>query len=173
MSAEFDNLIYENSLSTQKDVADFVMEGKGTVTFPKGRMRMESILSPDKDQDPNIVYWCPVDFPEDICIKWDFWPIKEPGLCIIFFAAKGRNGEDLFSDELEERTGIYGQYTMGDINAYHLSYFRRKHPINARAFQTCNLRKSHGFHMVARGGDPLPSVNDAVPPYHITLKKKE
>ena len=92
------------------------------------------------------------------------------GLCILFFAAKGRNGEDLFSSTLAERTGEYRQYHHGDINALHVSYFRRRWP-EERAFHTCNLRKSYGFHMVAQGADPLPPVADATPPYRIQVVK--
>ena len=61
-------------------------------------------------------------------------------------------------------------YHHGDLNALHISYFRRKHP-SERAFHTCNLRKSFGFHMVAQGADPLPGVADAQPPYHVRLIK--
>jgi hypothetical protein len=116
------------------------------------------------------VFWCPNEFPADVAISWEFWPIREPGLCILFFAAVGREGEDLFAPSLARRTGEYGMYHHGDINALHISYFRRRYP-QERAFQTCNLRKSYGFHLVALGADPIPSVGDAQPPYHIQLIK--
>ncbi|MGN6359981.1 MAG: DUF1961 family protein, partial [Thermomicrobiales bacterium] len=61
-------------------------------------------------------------------------------------------------------------YHSGDLNALHVSYFRRRFP-DERAFHTCNLRKSHGFHLVCQGADPLPSVVDATPPYHLALVK--
>lgn len=51
-----------------------------------------------------------------------------------------------------------------------MSYFRRRYP-EERAFHTCNLRKSRGFHLVAQGADPLPPVADARPPYRIALTK--
>ena len=51
-----------------------------------------------------------------------------------------------------------------------MSYFRRRQA-DERPFTTCNLRKSHGFHLVARGADPIPSVPDAVPPYRISVLK--
>jgi hypothetical protein len=71
---------------------------------------------------------------------------------------------------LNPRSGEYNQYHHGDINAFHVSYFRRRWP-EERAFHTCNLRKSYGFHMVAQGADPIPSVEDVTPPYHIRLVK--
>lgn len=61
-------------------------------------------------------------------------------------------------------------YHHGDINAYHISYFRRRWP-EERAFHLCNLRKSYGFHMVAQGADPLPPVEDAQGPYQIGVVK--
>ena len=72
---------------------------------------------------------------------------------MMFFAAQGRNGENLFDPQLQKRTGEYIQYHHGDINAFHVSYFRRKEP-DERAFHTCNLRKSYGFYLVCQGADP-------------------
>lgn len=162
--------IYDNPLASESDVAGFRLEGDAAVTFPQGRMRMESCRDPEEGQAANFVYWCPEDFPESVAVSWDFWPVREPGLCILFFAARGRNGEELFSPDLEPRTGEYQQYHSGDIDALHISYFRHRFE-KERAFRTCNLRKSCGFHMVAQGADPLPPVPDAMPPYHIRLVK--
>jgi hypothetical protein len=164
------SLLYENKLACAEDVADFVMEGDGAVTFPLGRMRLESTRHPSEGQAANIVYWCRETFPSDIIIRWKFWPIRQPGLAIMFFAAEGRNGEDLFDPSLSKRTGIYDQYHHGDINAYHISYFRKSYP-EERRFQTCNLRKSYGFHLTAQGADPLPSVEHSDPPYQIQIVK--
>lgn len=163
-------VLYENPLAEADDVKGFVLEGDAAITFPQERMRMENLRDPAEGQAANFVYWCPADLPADVAVSWDFWPIREPGLCILFFAAAGRNGEGLFDPRLTRRTGEYQQYHHGDIKALHVSYFRRKHP-KERAFQTCNLRKSYGFHMVCRGADPLPSVADALPPYHVHLIK--
>lgn len=165
------DLIYENPLATEADVRGFRLEGQAEVSFPEGRMRMENRIDPAEGQKANFVYWCPEMLPDNIAITWEFRALREPGLCILFFAATGRHGEDLFDPALAARTGEYNLYHHGDINALHISYFRRKHPTE-RAFQTCNLRKSYGFHMVAQGADPLPSVEDAMPPYHIELVKR-
>jgi hypothetical protein len=163
-------IIYQNPLVASADIDGWRMEGDGATSFPMQRMRMEGTRDLEEGQKANIVHWCPQDFPDHIRISWDFYPIREPGLCILFFAAKGRNGEDLFDPKLAERTGPYDQYHSGDINALHVSYFRRKHP-RERAFTTCNLRKSYGFHLVAQCADPLPSVPDATGPYRIELIK--
>jgi hypothetical protein len=163
-------LIYDNPLASFKDVEGFVMEGEAKISFEAGRMRMENSLDESMDQKANFVYWCPVEFPENIIVEWDFYPVKEPGLAILFFGAKGINGESIFDPTLQKRTGEYNLYHHGDINAFHVSYFRRRWE-DERAFHTCNLRKSYGFHMVAQGADPIPDVEDAKSPYHIRLEK--
>ncbi|RIX49254.1 DUF1961 family protein [Paenibacillus nanensis] len=167
---ELGELLYRNPLAHEEDVKAFVMEGDGAVSFPLGRMRLESRRDPQEGQAANIVYWCHETFPDDIVIRWKFWPIRQPGLCILFFSAAGRGGEDLFDPALQPRTGIYEQYHHGDINAYHLSYFRKSYA-SERRFQTCNLRKSYGFHLTAQGADPIPSIADCDPPYRMQVVK--
>ena len=162
-------VIYENSLAQATDCADWVMEGDGVVSFPKGKMRMESLRPREAGQSGNIVYWCPVTFPDNISVSWDFQPLTEPGLAILFFAALGLHGEDVLTGNLAKRNGPYNQYHHGDFNALHVSYFRRNPKENE--FQTCNLRKSHGFHLVAQGADPLPTVGFALNTYRITVIK--
>lgn len=163
-------LLYQNPLSQPGNVNGFVLEGQGAVTFPKNRMRLESTLDATLGQAANIVFWCPETFPNNISISWDFWPIQQPGLCILFFCARGINGEDIFHSDLRKRSGPYDQYHHGDINAYHISYFRRTYA-EERSFQTCNLRKSYGFHLVAQGADPIPHITECAGPYRIKIIK--
>lgn len=161
-------LLYTNPLATPDDVRDFRPEGDLAMSFPQGRLRLESLRDAQDGQAANIVLWCPETFEAPIRIRWNFWPVREPGLAILFFAAAGRHGEDLFDPSLATRTGPYDQYHSGDINAYHVSYFRRMWPTE-RFFHTTNLRKSHGFHLVAQGPDPLPAVVDAAGPYRMSV----
>ncbi|GAA3604708.1 YesU family protein [Nonomuraea rosea] len=163
--------LYRNPLAGPEDLEGFRMEGDGAVSFPQGRMRLESLRPPSEGQAANLVLWCPQEFPADVRIEWDFWPVREPGLAIMFFHARGRNGEDVLDPGLAERTGPYEQYHHGDIDAYHVSYFRRMWE-SERALHTCNLRKSHGFHLVAQGADPLPGVLDARGPYAVRIEVK-
>lgn len=164
-------LIYYNPFREEKDIRDFIMEGSAKISFPKGRLRMENALAAENGQKANYVLWCPEEFPADVYLEWEFKPLNEPGLCILFFAAKGKNGEDLFDPSLAERTGEYPQYHHGDINAFHVSYFRRKEP-DERAFHTCNLRKSYGFYLTAQGGDPIPDADECREPYRMAVLKK-
>jgi hypothetical protein len=160
--------VYANPLASEQDVRGFRLEGDADVSFPHSRMRLASVRDPKEGQAANFVYWCPQDLPPDVEITWEFSPLKEPGLSMLFLAARGRMGEDLFDPGLKSRSGPYAQYHHGDIDALHVSYFRRSLP-EERAFHTCNLRKSHGFHLVAQGADPIPSVADAKGPYRLRL----
>ncbi len=164
-------LIYENPLSCEADIQGFVLEGSATISFPNRKLRLENALNANEGQKANYVLWCPEDFPANVRIEWKFRPIKEPGLAILFFAAKGQGGEDIFAPSLAKRTGEYVQYHHGDINTFHVSYFRRKEP-DERALHTCNLRKSYGFYLVAQGGDPIPDADECVKMYGLTLEKK-
>jgi hypothetical protein len=166
-----ENLIYENPLSCEEDIKSFILEGQAKITFRDKVMYMENAMDAANGQKANYVLWCPEVFPADVRITWEFMPVREPGLCILFFAAMGRNGENPFSESLSRRTGEYPQYHHGDINAFHVSYFRRKEP-DERKFHTCNLRKSYGFHLVAQGGDPIPDADEAGEFYRLEVVKK-
>lgn len=166
-----EQLIYENPLATPEDVKNFVLEGSANISFENGKMRMENAISAEAGQKANYVFWCDRVFPDNIKITWKFRPIKEPGLAILFFAAKGIHGESIFDESLTKRTGEYPLYHHGDINAFHVSYFRRKEP-DERAFHTCNLRKSYGFHLVAQGADPIPDADECFTDYELTVIKK-
>lgn len=164
-------LIYENPLSSEENVRDWIMEGQAKVTFPNNKMRMESVLDQSAGQAANFVYWCPEKFEDNIIIEWEFTPLSDEGLAIMFFGANGQNGKDLFDKSLAERTGQYKQYHSSDINAYHVSYYRRSEPAE-REFNVANLRKSAGFHMVAQGADPIPTAAyKSEKPYMIRVVK--
>jgi len=166
-----ERLIYENPLACEADLKDFVLEGKARMSFPEGRLRLENAESAEKGQKANYVLWCRERFPADFRMEISFRPVREPGLAMLFFAAGGRNGEDLFDPRLAARTGEYVQYHHGDINAFHLSFFRRKEK-DERSFHTCNLRKSYGFYLTAQGADPIPDVEDVTEPYRLSLLKR-
>ncbi len=166
-----EQLIYTNPLACENDISSFILEGQAKMSFPNGCLRLENAQSAALGQKANYVLWCDKVFPADFAMKINFRPIREPGLAMLFFSASGREGQPLFDPALAPRTGEYPQYHHGDINAFHLSFFRRKEP-DERAFHTCNLRKSYGFYLVAQGADPIPDVADATNFYELTLVKQ-
>ncbi|MDO5865939.1 MULTISPECIES: DUF1961 family protein [Paenarthrobacter] len=177
--------VYGNKLRGPDDVADWIAEGPVRLeTYDDGpgddggagddggpALLLSGALDPEVRGDhAHWTLWCPRELPDHVRITWEFKPIEEPGLAMVFFAARGHGGEDLFSSALTPRTGFYPQYHSGDIDALHISYFRHKYA-SERAFRTCNLRKSAGFELVAQGADPLPPAEDADGFYRMEVVK--
>ncbi|WP_458108706.1 YesU family protein [Arthrobacter sp. R3-55] len=180
-------MIHSNPLRGPADVADWVAEGPvqlaaqvfeapddggpGLGADGSSALVLSGSLDAKEHGDhAHWTLWCPQELPDHVRISWEFLPMEEPGLAMVFFAARGHGGEDLFSSALAPRTGFYPQYHSGDIDALHVSYFRHKHS-SERAFRTCNLRKSAGFELVAQGADPLPPAEDADGFYGIEVVK--
>ena len=175
--------LYRSALSAPADLAEWVIEGPAVSSFPTGRLRLESAVdpaAPAHSVDPpdaaeeragHFVAWLPVEHEGDVRVSWSFRPLREPGLAMIFWAARGRDGGSIHDASLPKRSGEYPQYHSGALDAYHLSYFRRMWP-SERSLHTCNVRKSHGFHLVAQGADPLPAVLDADRAYRLCLTWK-
>jgi hypothetical protein len=75
--------------------------------------------------------------------------VSDLGLTIVFFAAKGQNGEDIFDPSLPKRDGTFSHYIRGAVKSYHISYFANTPGFLGRA--TSNLRKNNKFHLLASG----------------------
>ena len=163
--------IYNNKFETAEMVKDWIAEGYINVSFDNEGIILTNELDPNLCGDSaHWTYWCPIDFKDNIIIEWDFRPLSDEGLCMMFFASIGRNGQSIFSETLPKRNGVYPQYHSGAINALHLSYYRRKYE-SERKFNTCNLRKSFGFNLVSMAADPIPAIDDIISAYHMKLIK--
>ncbi|ATG56420.1 hypothetical protein CFK41_01435 [Brachybacterium ginsengisoli] len=160
--------IHASPLSAPEHLEGWRVEGPMAASFPTGRLRLESAVDPAAGQAANFVAWLPVEHEGDVRVSWSFRPLREPGLAMVFWSSRSRVGGSIHDPELPPRTGEYEQYHSGAIDAYHLSYYRRRWP-SERSLHTCNVRKSHGFHLVAQGADPLPPVLDADRDYRLVL----
>lgn len=139
-------LLYAAALGAAADTRGWRLEGPGIVEYRDGWMLMKS-ERPD-GPDGHIVHWCPEEFPARFRAEWEFELLGEQGLCIVFFAARGHGGRDVFDPSLAPRNGIFKQYHSGDLDCYHISYFANT-PGSAR--RVANLRKNAGFYLVANG----------------------
>ncbi|MES2697488.1 MAG: DUF1961 family protein [Verrucomicrobiota bacterium] len=139
-------LLYERTFASETDMRDWVLEGPGILEFNGGALRMRSKL-PDGPLG-HTVYWCPEVFPDRFAAEWEFELLEPKGLCIVFFAARGQQGKDLFDPTLAKRTGVFDHYIRGEIDTYHISYFANT-PTVPRAM--ANLRKNHGFFLLSNG----------------------
>ncbi|WP_204745321.1 DUF1961 family protein [Glycomyces paridis] len=168
---------YRNPLAAPADLDGWTAEGPAGVRHTDGGTVLSStadeaaLTAAGRGDHAHFTYWCPEVFGPDLAVEWDFKPLAGEGLAMLFFAAAGTGGRDLFDPSLAPRTGYYPQYHSGDVAALHVSYLRRKWPAERR-FRTCNLRKSPGFHLVAQGADPLPGPEDAEGHYRVRVVKR-
>jgi len=160
--------LFENALSTPSDIAGWRMEGPGAVEFHEGWMRMRSLTPDTEGKEGHIVHWCDRDLPADFLLEFEVRIIGTRGLNIIFFCAKGRDGRDALDPTLSERTGVFGHYTGGDINCYHVSYYAHTPGVGGRT--TSNLRKNHGFYLVDNGPIGIPPGDTGI--HHVALLKR-
>ncbi len=149
------NLLYSNPLAIERDTAGWIMEGFGKIELKDNKLYMYS-----PSEEGHHVYWCPIDFPEDFIAEWEVQNLHtEVGLCIVFFASKGLNNEDIFSTFLPKRNGTFKNYTNGAINNYHISYYSNSKDHPGR--ETAHLRKNSGFHLIQSQypGIPIKSLD--------------
>jgi hypothetical protein len=160
------DLIYENPLASKQDVAGWTMEGPGIVEFKDQWLEMYS-----PDEKFHHVFWCPKDFPASFVAEWEAQNLKtEAGLCIIFFSAKGANGEDIFDPSFPKRDGTFSQYTKSKyFNCYHISYYANGKDDPGR--EITHLRKNKGFYMVQQKEPGIPVKSTAV--HLLRLVKEE
>jgi hypothetical protein len=149
------DLLYQNPLESKEDVVNWRMEGAGVTEFKEGWMEMYS-----PDETFHHVLWCPVDFPGSFIAGWELQNVEpDAGLCIIFFSAKGDNGESIFDSSFPKRDGTFNQYTKSKyFNNYHISYYANGKDNKER--EVAHLRKNKGFAKVQVGelGIPVKST---------------
>ncbi|MCK4749975.1 MAG: DUF1961 family protein, partial [Bacteroidales bacterium] len=149
--------LYENTFAAQQDVSDWIMEGPGKIEFRENWMYLYS-----PNEEGHHVFWCPEDFPASFIAEWELQNIEtDAGLCIIFFSAKGMNGEDIFDPAFPERDGTFRQYTRSKhFNNYHISYYANGKDKPAR--EISHLRKNSGFNKVQIGEPGIPVESKAI-----------
>ncbi|MBD3267995.1 DUF1961 family protein, partial [bacterium] len=157
-------LLYHAAMNRVDSVSDWLMEGPGQVSFKDGWMHMQS-----PNEEMHHVFWCPKRFPENFIAQWEAQNMEtDAGLCIVFFAAAGLDGQRIFSEELPKRDGNFKQYTKGKIRCYHTSYYANAAHNPDR--QQTNLRKNPGFHLVREGEEGIPTESEDI--HTITLAKE-
>lgn len=158
-------LLYSNSLSSNKDTIGWQMEGEGRIDFDNGWMKM---FSPK--ENGHHVFWCPEEFPDNYIAEWEVQNLNtKVGLCIVFFSAKGLKGESIFDTSLPKRDGTFNQYTKSAIHNYHISYYANSKDHLGR--ETAHLRKNKGFHLLQKKEKGIPILSQAI--HKIKLVKFE
>jgi Domain of unknown function (DUF1961) len=147
-TARTGRLLYQNKFNDATQLKDWVMEGPGVIKVKNDWLEMSSTGRKGKLHG-HFVYWCKKDFPDSFIAEWEFQTINSDGLCIVFFAAQGTKGEDIFDPELAPRNGNFTYYIKGDIISYHISYYANTPGLPGRG--TLNLRKNNNFYLAANG----------------------
>lgn len=148
--------LYAMDLQDTTALSDWIMEGKGRKEVKDGWI---NLFSPG--EAGHWVMWYPNNLPMDFIAEWEVQNLHpEAGLCIVFFAATGVQGEDLFSSNLAQRKGVFKQYTQGDINNYHISYYANN-PREWGRVKT-NLRKNKGFKKVQSMREGIPKSSTQI-----------
>ena len=162
------DLIYSNDLASAENVQDWVMEGPGLLEFSGGWLSVSS-AKPDAaaPDHGHSVYWMPRILPDSFVAEWDVQLLSDTGLLIVFFAAQGRDGRDLFDPALALRDGSFRQYNNGDIECYHISYY--SNPEHEPGRTTSNLRKNPPAMMVYQGPVGIEPGSSKI--HHVQLIK--
>ncbi|SOE22890.1 Rhamnogalacturonyl hydrolase YesR [Spirosomataceae bacterium TFI 002] len=158
-------LIYDNPLSEKDDLKNWQMEGPGKTEFKENWMHMNS-----PNEEGHHVLWCPEDFPGSFIAEWEVQNLEtDAGLVIMFFSAKGVNGEDIFDKRLKKRDGVFRGYTKSDLNNYHISYYANGRDNRERV--VAHLRKNAGFNLVQNGEDGIPAKSTSI--HKVVLTKND
>lgn len=158
-------LLYATPMDSKASVKDWVMEGPGVTTFSDGWMTMKS-----PKEEMHHVFWCPQEAPSRFMVQWEMQNQHlEAGLCIVFFAATGLEGEDVMDPALPKRDGTFSQYNNEKLKNYHISYYT--HNPGKPDRQVARLRKNPGKNNVSEGPRGILVTSDKV--HQITLIKDD
>lgn len=145
----WDRPVYQTRFDDESTLRDWRLEGGRSMAVRDGKLVLESApgAKTPADNTGHLVCWLTREVPADFLLEFSFRPQhRRQGLAIVFFNARGVNGESVFDPGLKPRDGTFIQYLRSDLNSYHVSYW-------AGDRQTSHLRKNHGAHVLAVGDD--------------------
>ncbi len=114
-----------------------------------GVMRLDCTGS--KQGGQGCMAFCKKDFPDNICVEFDFFMEKNDGLTITFIGMKGVRGEDAL-DGLPAKKGVFADYVQNKrLQSYHVSICRYNDV--GRHTGVSNWRRNPGLNMMLSGKD--------------------
>jgi len=164
------NVIHEDQLFSNgtrtktPEGYEWVLEGHGKALARNGLLHiLNDPTRKNKKERNHVVLWNTRILPDDFLMEFTFMPVSpDSGLAILFFSAIGKDGTDIFDRRREKRGGVFRAYHSGELDCYHISYW-------AIPRQIVNLRKNHGFRLVAATeSNPWQGKS---PPYRVRLLK--
>jgi len=117
------------------------------------------------DQGPShMVVWNKNRFPADMMFEFTInHHGSENGLTLVFFAAQGLQGQEIFALNLPPRKGDYRKYNRGALSNYTVSYWSRNKAEGAikKGEQYSNrVRKNPGANLLATNASLTDQCND-------------
>ncbi len=152
--------------------AEWIAEGSGgaevcggelwvaPVAFKACGERIRNLTS----EPSHMVVWNKNRFPADVMFEFTVnHHGSDNGLTLVFFAAEGVEGQDIFDLELPPRNGVYRNYNKGRLRNYTVSYWSRnkKPSLVAKGEQYTNrIRKNPGANILATDDSLTDKCND-------------
>ena len=150
-----------------EDLNNWHFEGfvKGVTLVRRETMRLD--CSGSEQGGLGCMAFCKTDFPDSICIEFDFFMEEKNGLVIVFCCLQGLNGEDGIT-EVPARKGMFDEYTGVDapIRSYHVSISR--YDDDGVHTGVSNWRRNPGLHLMVQGEDFCKEIRKR---YHIAIIK--
>jgi hypothetical protein len=114
--------------------AEWVAEGQGGAAVCNGRLQVSPVafascgrpVDRDSAEPSHMVVWNKYRFPADLLFEFTVnHHGSNDGLTLVFFAAEGLEGQDIFAPDLPPRSGVYRNYNRGELRNYTVSYWSR------------------------------------------------
>ena len=103
--------------------AEWILEGVGRARTEGGMLHVSN-HNKKRTKSSHAVLWCLREAPADFLLEFEVSPKdSKNGLAIIFFCARGRDGQGIFALNKAPRQGEFKRYHSGDLNCYHVSYW--------------------------------------------------
>jgi hypothetical protein len=152
--------------------AAWIAEGWGGADICSGKLWVapaafkscgERVESPEQAPS-HMVVWNKNRFPADMMFEFTVnHNGSDNGLTLVFFAAEGQQGQDIFDLSLPPRNGVYRNYNKGELANYTVSYWSRnkKPSLVAKGEAYSNrIRKNPGANMLATNASLTDKCSD-------------
>ena len=152
--------------------AEWIAEGWGGADICAGKLWVapaafktcgEKVKSPRQDPS-HMVVWNKNRFPANMMFEFTVnHNGSDNGLTLVFFAAEGDQGQDIFNLDLPPRNGVYRNYNKGRLKNYTVSYWSRNQKpslvLRGEAYSN-RIRKNPGANVLATNASLTDKCND-------------
>jgi len=152
--------------------AEWIAEGWGGANVCDGKLRVAPAafetcgerMQSSANEPSHMVVWNKNRFPADMMFEFTVnHHGSDDGLTLVFFAAQGVEGQDIFDLELPPRNGVYRNYNRDRLSNYTDSYWSRnkKPSLVAKGEQFTNrIRKNPGANIIATNDSRTDKCSD-------------